>query len=73
MDGIPAISEEVMGLVYGRKLGKNDPVFFPKCGLLPWGWQEDQFLKRCLVWRGDPVFQISLSFQFGVKQRGQDC
>ena len=27
MDGIPAISEEVMRLVYGRKLGKNDPVF----------------------------------------------
>ena len=27
MVGILVISEEVMGLVYGRKLGKNDPVF----------------------------------------------
>ena len=27
MVGILVISEVVMGLVYGRKLGKNDPVF----------------------------------------------
>ena len=27
MVGILVISEEVMRLVYGRKLGKNDPVF----------------------------------------------
>ena len=27
MVGILVISEEVMGLVYGRKLGKNGPVF----------------------------------------------
>ena len=37
MDGIPAISEEVMGLVYGRKLGKNDPVFFSKMRSSPLG------------------------------------
>ena len=28
MAGIPKTSEEDMGLVYGRKLGKNGPVFF---------------------------------------------
>ena len=27
MAGIPVISEAVMGLVYGRISGKNDPVF----------------------------------------------
>ena len=27
MAGILVISEEVMGLVFGRKLGKNGPVF----------------------------------------------
>ena len=38
--GIPVISEAVMGLVYGRISGKNDPVF-SRTRSLPLGMEEE--------------------------------
>ena len=55
MDGIPVISEAVMGLVYGRILEKNDPVF-SRTRALPlemveestFGWMSGVERRRCV-------------------------
>ena len=49
MAGILVISEEVMGLVFERKSGKNGSVF-SKMRSFPLGMVEGSILERCLVW-----------------------
>ena len=72
MVGILVISEEVMELVYGRKLEKNGPVF-SKMRSYPLGMVGGSIFGKMFGVVRSPVFQISFPFQFGVKQRGQDC